>query len=265
MAKSRMVNTRFWADSWVRKLNALDRYLFLYFLTNEHTNICGIYELPIGTIAYETGLDERDLLKTMIPRLKPKMYYVDEWVYLVNFPKHQAENESVRKGIINAQNEVPIKIKEKISLILEKMDSLSQAVTRPEILNLTKLNLTKLNLAGESDVDTSPTPKEKTLYFFKGVKDFLDKVESFEAEAIRTLLKKMSFEQGIESVTRKRAFWDEVVKFSNYWQEKDQLGKKERWQMQKTFEVERRLQTWLTRAGQWTKQGLENNKGRGVA
>ena len=73
MAKTRMVNTRFWNDSWVRKLNSLDRYLFLYLLTNEHTNICGIYELPIGTMAYEIGIDERDLERTMLKRLKPKV------------------------------------------------------------------------------------------------------------------------------------------------------------------------------------------------
>src|SRR6185369_4096429 len=72
VAKQRFVNTKFWSDKWVRqKLNPLDRYLFLYFLTNEHTNICGMYELPIETMAFESGLDKEDLMRSFLPRLKP--------------------------------------------------------------------------------------------------------------------------------------------------------------------------------------------------
>lgn len=96
-----MINTRFWSDSWIReKLNPLDRYLFLYFLTNEHTNICGIYELSLPAIAFETGIDKEDLKKTMFPRLKPKVYYIDGWVCVTNFPRHQAkDNPKIQKGI----------------------------------------------------------------------------------------------------------------------------------------------------------------------
>jgi len=128
MAKTRMVNTRFWNDSWVRKLNSLDRYLFLYLLTNEHTNICGIYELPIGTMAYESGIDERDLERTMLKRLKPKVYYIDEWVFLVNFKKHQQYNESVKIGMEKAQKDVPEKIMAKIKDILQNMTGCGQGV-----------------------------------------------------------------------------------------------------------------------------------------
>lgn len=106
--KERIINTRLWGDSWIRKLNPLDRYLFLYLLTNEHTNICGIYELPIATMAYESGLDERDLIKTMIPRLKPKVYHYNEWVILSNFLRYQhTKSESVVEGIKRSLNEAP--------------------------------------------------------------------------------------------------------------------------------------------------------------
>ena len=64
---------------------------------------------------------------------------------------------------------------------------------------------------------------------------------------------------------KKKLFWDEIVKFSIYWQEKDQMGIKERWQRQETFEVDRRLKTWLSKAGQWSKPDGINNKGRGIA
>lgn len=113
MAKERLVNTRFWEDGWVRKLNPLDRYLFLYLLTNSHTNIAGIYELPIETIAYESGIDERDIQQTMFPRLEPKLYYKDGWVILTNFPKYQRTNsDKVMAGIRIALDATPKSVKE---------------------------------------------------------------------------------------------------------------------------------------------------------
>ena len=39
----------------------------------------------------------------------------------------------------------------------------------------------------------------------------------------------------------------ELDKFTSYWTEKNSTGKKQRWQMEKTFEVEKRLVTWFSR------------------
>lgn len=112
----------------------------------------------------------------------------------------------------------------------------------------------------EREAEASPTPKDNSNFFFKGIRDFQKKESTVEATSMAELLKKMSLDQGLESPQRKKAFWEEVVKFGDYWQEKDQLGKKERWQMQRTFEVEKRLQTWLKKAGQWSKPASYINK-----
>jgi hypothetical protein len=40
---------------------------------------------------------------------------------------------------------------------------------------------------------------------------------------------------------------NEIAKFTSYWTEPNQSGTKERWQMEKTFEVQRRLTNWLSR------------------
>jgi hypothetical protein len=91
----------------VDKLNPLDRYLFLYFLTNEKTNLAGVYEIPLRTIANETGLDKEEILR-MLERLTGKVEYKDGWVCLVNFVKHQnLGNKSIVKGIQNELDEVP--------------------------------------------------------------------------------------------------------------------------------------------------------------
>lgn len=108
MAKERLINTRFWQDGWIRRLNPLDRYLYLYFLTNEYTNISGIYELPLSTISYGCGIDERDLEKTMLPRLQPKIFYKNGWVIIVNFLKHQRmKSIKIERGVILALKNVP--------------------------------------------------------------------------------------------------------------------------------------------------------------
>lgn len=114
MAKQRYINTKFWSDNFVSELNPLDRYLFLYFLTNEHTNIAGIYELPLKTISFETGI-ELDMLKKMLKRLTSKVIYVDGWVCIKNFQKHQSTtSEKVQRGIEIEMSKIPSKIKEKI-------------------------------------------------------------------------------------------------------------------------------------------------------
>lgn len=114
----RSVDTRFWADGWVRKLNALDRYLFLYLLTNDKTNWCGIYELDIAMMAFESGIDERDLERSFLPRLAPKVIYVDGWVYIPNYSKyHLNGTEATKKGYQKAFEAVPEKIRLKIKEI----------------------------------------------------------------------------------------------------------------------------------------------------
>lgn len=42
----------------------------------------------------------------------------------------------------------------------------------------------------------------------------------------------------------------ELQKFILYWTEKNKTGTRERWQQEKTFEVRRRLYTWLSRASE---------------
>lgn len=113
MSVQRSINSKFWSDTFVvENLNPLDRYLFLYFLTNERTNLAGVYEAPMRIISNETGLD-RDEITRMLERLKGKVEYKDGWVCLVNFIKHQnIENSSIRIGINNKLDELPEKIRE---------------------------------------------------------------------------------------------------------------------------------------------------------
>jgi hypothetical protein len=119
MAKNRMINTKFWSDGWIINLDPLERYLYLYFLTNEHTNICGIYEIPIKQIALDTGIDRENLIRVLLPRFKEsnKIYYINGWIYIKNFIKHQKASGNIKQGIENGLKEIPANIMAKIKLI----------------------------------------------------------------------------------------------------------------------------------------------------
>jgi len=163
-----MINTKFWSDSWVRqKLNPLDRYLFLYFITNEHTNICGIYELPIEIIAFETGIDENDLKKTYFQRLKPKIVYKNNWVIIPNFPNYQnyQENLKVKRGIELAIKEIPAKICEIAISYGYPMDTLSIPHPYPSLNpnpNSNSNSNPNKGVDGLFDKFWSPYPKKKS-------------------------------------------------------------------------------------------------------
>jgi hypothetical protein len=58
MAIYRNVSMGFWTGSKVvDNFTPEDRYIYLYCITNPHTNLCGCYEISIRQIANETGYD----------------------------------------------------------------------------------------------------------------------------------------------------------------------------------------------------------------
>lgn len=139
MAKQRYINTKFWSDTFISELNALDKYLFLYFLTNEHTNISGIYEVPLKSISFETGI-EIEALKKMLKRLHGKIEYVDGWVCIKNFQKNQSkESKTVQRGIEIEKARVPLDIIKKIEHIYS-MNTPSIPYTYPAIYSNSNSN-----------------------------------------------------------------------------------------------------------------------------
>lgn len=89
MAKNRMINTRFWDDSWVVGLDPLEKLLYLYLLTNAATSLTGCYELTLRRIAFDTGLDET-AIKNILKRFESdkKVSYVNGWVVIHKYEEH---------------------------------------------------------------------------------------------------------------------------------------------------------------------------------
>ncbi|MCM1439189.1 MAG: hypothetical protein NC131_08305 [Roseburia sp.] len=69
MANFRNIHMAFWTDTKVEDdFSPEDKYIYLWCLTNPHTNICGCYEVSIKQIAHETGYD-RDAVEKVLRRL----------------------------------------------------------------------------------------------------------------------------------------------------------------------------------------------------
>ena len=90
--------------------------------------------------------------------------------------------------------------------------------------------------------ETSASPKNRTEQFFKGVDDLQNRIQSEESESMKIFLVSLMNKYPNSD---KKTLWEEIQKFYRYWTELNHSGNKQRWQMQKTFMVERRLVTWL--------------------
>ena len=95
----RSVNTRFWSDSFIENLEPNEKLLFLYLLTNEKTNMLGIYEISLKRISYETGLTRDEISKAFegFERVH-KAFYFDNVVFLPNWIKNQSMNTNMMKS-----------------------------------------------------------------------------------------------------------------------------------------------------------------------
>ena len=111
MAKNRYINTKFWDDSYISDLGPNAKLLYLYFLTNALTNICGAYEISIKRIVFDTGIAE-ELIKGLLKRFAEdkKVLYVDGYIIIKNFIKHQKQNPSIIAGIKAESGRLPANV-----------------------------------------------------------------------------------------------------------------------------------------------------------
>jgi len=144
MAKNRMIDTIFWEDNYSANLDPIEKLLFLYFLTNSSTSICGIYQITIKKIAVETGID-KEMVEKILTRFTRdgKIFYHNGWLCLRNFIKNQNQNSpTVIIGIKRELSEVPSDIMKMFIGYGYPMDTLS--------------HLTKLNLKNDDSKESSP-------------------------------------------------------------------------------------------------------------
>jgi len=242
MATSRIISTGFWKDSYIIELDACEKLLFIYFLTNSRTTLAGIYEISLREVEFDTGIDAILIAKALIKfQNANKMFYENNWLILSNFIKHQRLNPSIIRGIEKAVDELPTWLQQKINVKksegnqlsifmsgaslnnsfpqedeinrgnIQTIDSLSTVTPQ---YNLIKTNLNKLNLKKPTQSQTqeskefdpaAQTPAQKKAYAIAMEKERESKQHA-EAAKLRpksTLKNPVSNETITERVWRK--------------------------------------------------------------
>lgn len=106
-----------------------------------------------------------------------------------------------------------------------------------------KGNNINTNITTNTNISIVKEVWDNTQTFFDILKEFEDKKEMSQ-EMIDT----------VQKITGWILEWKELYKFFNYWVETGSSWK-QRWKMEKIFEIKRRLQTWKSRITAWfTKQ-----------
>lgn len=194
MAKKRYVSDSFWSDLWIENLDPLERYLYLYLITNPLVSVCWIYEIQPKRIAYETWIEKEMVLK-MITRFQndEKVFYKDWILLIVNFVK----NQSITKTDDNlwkwVEREVKCLGEEKLATVLSlegASRTLQGAYKGVPIPYLTLLNLTLHNLTKPNGIDDDLN-EEENINISTSVDDWFDSfLENNQQEKVDEIIKK---------------------------------------------------------------------------
>ena len=136
MAKQRIVNTKFWDDSYIAGLSPMEKLLFLYLITNPLTNISGVYELPLKRAAFDVGMEFQEV-ETIFSKFESdgKLVRLGSWVGITNFIKHQTLNPKIKAGIAGELRRVPRELVDRLRIDYHSLsidyDRLSHSNSNP--------------------------------------------------------------------------------------------------------------------------------------
>jgi hypothetical protein len=144
------------------------------------------------------------------------------------------------KGVPTIHYRIDFGIVQKVLMEKHKRDySISTKGTNPSYTENTTENTT------ERGGDKPPTTSKCIQNVYKNPSEEAE--EFFNKEQIQENIIRVLKENGArEEIVRR-----EINKFISYWTERNKSGTKQRWQMEKTFEIKRRLQTWLSRINEY--------------
>ena len=132
--KTRIIHTKVWKDSWFVNLSQEAKFLWLYLITNEQINICGIYEITDREIKFDTGMEITESIKK---ELKPKALFFKNWVFIPNVDKYNKYRNAPtnQKSFETEINRIPDDV---IECILSDTSMYTSIYTHPilqEIIN----------------------------------------------------------------------------------------------------------------------------------
>jgi len=111
--KRRSIKTKIWSKPWVENLEPKYKLLWIYLLTNSHTNLLGLYEVSTSRMSFEIGLDKETINTAFehFAKLK-RAYRIDSYVILPTFLQNQKMNDNMWKHAISEYNSLSKRLKD---------------------------------------------------------------------------------------------------------------------------------------------------------
>lgn len=201
----RYINTRFWDDNYIVELDPSEKLLFLYFLTNPLTNLCGIYEISYKRIASDTGFD-KEMIDRILKRFSnnDKIIYVNGWVCVKNFSKNQRyRGDKLEKAMELEREKIPPSILEEITNISNKQipyqypsDTQAQRIKNKDkrIKNIDKGFSTKVD---DSEINSQIV---EIFNLFKSINPTINFGHTGNRSAVKDLIKQFGYEKTVNTV-----------------------------------------------------------------
>jgi uncharacterized phage protein (TIGR02220 family) len=105
------IATRFWSDEKIEELSEQARYLYLYILTNQHTNMAGFYRLPAKYIQADLSWNIKQLNKPFQELLSKGLVKQDltrSIILIPNFLRYnKIQNPNQVKSVQKITEELP--------------------------------------------------------------------------------------------------------------------------------------------------------------
>lgn len=224
MAKFRNVSVKFWSDPFVESLTPEKKYFFLYLITNEHSSQCGIYEISFRQMSFETGYNQETIEKLVAffeKSGKVKYSKKTNEIAIKNFIKHNPQGSPKVKAFVEKELKG---VKDRLLIgYVYAIDTLSQQEEEQEE-EQTKEETPQLVAAKAATLD------DRYSEFMQKLTPY---VEKYGKEMLR--------------------------EFFDYWTEKNDGGRKFRFEMQKVFDIEKRLRTWSKNQNKFGSNGTSKN------
>lgn len=227
-----MIKPEFWEDDKIAECSPTARLLFVAlwnFADDEGFLEYRIKWLKAKCLPYD-DVSISDLLIEL--ENAGRVIIQNNIIWVKNFLKHQKIDKP-------KPSELSQKFKDSTNVRRIVDDDSTLARVQEVKLKQDKLNQDKGSEDGEK-ISPSPTPSETMKDFCLSVSE---KNERY-LKLIATIAERWKIP--VEKVSA------EVDKFVNYWCELTRDGKKQRWQTEKTFEVQRRLVTWFSNANKFS-------------
>lgn len=110
--KTRIIWTKIYEDTWFCSLDLNERFLFIYFFSNQRIGHTGIYELPERVVLFETQITKKyySQVKTKFQSAK-KIYFYKDWLYVPNASIYGGYKGEKNKTAYNKEKKnIPINV-----------------------------------------------------------------------------------------------------------------------------------------------------------